>query len=843
MSVFSIRAEGGAARADRDEIRRALAILSPPGEWRELRALPSARCRVINTEALELAVEAAASMADESVYWCLNPIQEGAERASKKTVVGRRWLLIDIDVIRPKDLSATEAEKAKGSETAIGIVDHLTEAGWPAPVMVDSGNGWHLLYRIDLPADALSQQICKAVLAALAERFDSPWAKVDRATHDAPRVSKLPGTWARKGPDTADRPHRECRIAYEPDRLDVVPVELLQSLAGGDSSPKATAGPSFKATASDGGGKVAYVRSAIERECCRIALAVEGERNNALNRAAFALGTFHGWPELDEPMARGMLERAAQRAGLTGQEIAKTIQSGWEAGRKEPRPRPAEATQPAPPGIQPGTRLVTFGSEIKPKQVSWLWRDRIAEGFISIFAGKTGIGKSFVLCDLTAKMTTGRTFPEEKAPRPVANVLFISEDPVEYILVPRLLQANGDVSRVAFMTWEAMAEFTLGDIDMMEEVYQQAGKPKLIIFDPPSNFLGGKDEHKNAEVRAVVMRLVAWLDQKQVAAVFVTHVNRRLEKGVEALDRIMGSVAWGTTARIALGFAADPNTPGQCLCAGIKSNLGPKASTLAYEIKGPEGGMASVHWYGPVDISADDAMNNVKKKSAGMCAVEWLEERFRESREWESGELKRQALAYGLTFNQVLKSPEANALPIDKKPHTDINGEKKFYWRARPGWPREKRSESSESSESSDVSHCETMGNQLSDKNTHSRKKGGELSGNFREASESSSDHTPQGVTSQLSDVSEDSDKADRPSAPWESGDRVAVNEAFKPSDELTRAIRFLSGMLTKEPIPKGQFHELGNGLLIDSGPIDRAAEVLGVTRTFEEGTEMWSIP
>ena len=81
------------------------------------------------------------------------------------------------------------------------------------------------------------------------------------------------------------------------------------------------------------------------------------------------------------------------------------------------------------------------GHEIERKQVSWLWQDRIATGFISIFAGKTGIGKSFVLLDIVARLTTGRTLPGEEIARPVARVLVISEDPKEYVLVPRLMDS------------------------------------------------------------------------------------------------------------------------------------------------------------------------------------------------------------------------------------------------------------------------------------------------------------------------------------------------------------------------------------------------------------------
>jgi hypothetical protein len=200
--------------------------LAPDGAH-ELRGLPSGRGRVVRGNGIDEAVEAALSLSDGSVYWCLNPIAEGAERANKKTVVARRWLLVDVDSVRPKDVSATESEKAKCGEVAVSIYMHLIDEGWPLPVVVDSGNGWHLLYRIDLPNDPLSAQIIKATTYALAAQFDDEFGTVDKATHDAPRISKLPGTMARKGPDIESRPHRLAKLSFVPDTIGVVSVDQL----------------------------------------------------------------------------------------------------------------------------------------------------------------------------------------------------------------------------------------------------------------------------------------------------------------------------------------------------------------------------------------------------------------------------------------------------------------------------------------------------------------------------------------------------------------------------------------------------------------------------------------
>lgn len=45
------------------------------------------------------------------------------------------------------------------------------------------------------------------------------------------RIVKLYGTMARKGDNTADRPHRKSRVLEIPSALQVVPQELLEALA------------------------------------------------------------------------------------------------------------------------------------------------------------------------------------------------------------------------------------------------------------------------------------------------------------------------------------------------------------------------------------------------------------------------------------------------------------------------------------------------------------------------------------------------------------------------------------------------------------------------------------
>ena len=73
--------------------------------------------------------------------------------AKDSDVIRRQWLLLDCDPHRTKGVSATDGELEKAKAKAKQIHAFLKDRGWSPPVCALSGNGTHLLYRIDLPAD------------------------------------------------------------------------------------------------------------------------------------------------------------------------------------------------------------------------------------------------------------------------------------------------------------------------------------------------------------------------------------------------------------------------------------------------------------------------------------------------------------------------------------------------------------------------------------------------------------------------------------------------------------------------------------------------------------------
>jgi hypothetical protein len=125
-------------------------------------------------------------------------------------ILRRRWLLIDADAKRPAGISSSDVEHEAAIELAFRIRAELDVEGWPRPIVADSGNGAHLMSRIDGPAADGDRG--KRCLAGLAERFNTELVTIDTSVFNAARIWKLYGTLSAKGDNTPERPHRIARI-------------------------------------------------------------------------------------------------------------------------------------------------------------------------------------------------------------------------------------------------------------------------------------------------------------------------------------------------------------------------------------------------------------------------------------------------------------------------------------------------------------------------------------------------------------------------------------------------------------------------------------------------------
>jgi hypothetical protein len=136
----------------------------------------------------------------------------------------------DLDPARPTGTNSTSAEMEAGRVQAYALMSYLNSWGWPEPLLACSGNGYHLMYRVKLPADQATADALRIIYLALQSRYTNSQVSFDTSVRNPARIFRLYGTTNRKGPDSAERPQRQSSC-YVPSRWDCVARGRFRALA------------------------------------------------------------------------------------------------------------------------------------------------------------------------------------------------------------------------------------------------------------------------------------------------------------------------------------------------------------------------------------------------------------------------------------------------------------------------------------------------------------------------------------------------------------------------------------------------------------------------------------
>ncbi len=197
----------------------------------------------------------------QATYFTLNPVQpallaRGDNRlvewakhtTSDADIVCRRWLLIDFDPERPAGISSSDTELQAAIARREEVIEWLDLNSFPSGLCGMSGNGAHLLYRLDnLPNNEENTTLVRNCLTVLAARFGDKAVSIDRKVFNPSRLCKLYGTLVRKGDNMPDRPHRRSSLDIPTVLPEPVSLEQLHWLA---SQPAETARVTVPRTAS-----------------------------------------------------------------------------------------------------------------------------------------------------------------------------------------------------------------------------------------------------------------------------------------------------------------------------------------------------------------------------------------------------------------------------------------------------------------------------------------------------------------------------------------------------------------------------------------------------------------
>lgn len=233
-------------------------------------------------------------------------------------------------------------------------------------------------------------------------------------------------------------------------------------------------------------------------------------------------------------------------------------------------------------------------SDVEKKSVNWLWRGRIPRGMMTLVAGHPGVGKSFFMTWLIAKLSKGEPLPDEEnwtqgeKTRPCSSLLIAAEDDPNCVIRPRLEGNKADLSRI--LIFNKPLEFSLDNLMDLEAVLNEHPEIGNIVVDPLNTFLGSKvDYFRDPDVKRRLGPLNEMGKIRGLAIMGVVHFNKREDS--ELITRIGGSVAFAGIARSILGISYDvrdnndPDAQDVRLLSSLKMNLMRKPDTLAFKIK------------------------------------------------------------------------------------------------------------------------------------------------------------------------------------------------------------------------------------------------------------------
>lgn len=299
-----------------------------------------------------------------------------------------------------------------------------------------------------------------------------------------------------------------------------------------------------------------------------------GERSEEVFRVATYLHE-QGWSADDIEML------------LTGSPLAARFKS-VELLRKDIA-RAAAKSNPQGVKLEEGELMGRSLEGVKKKGIKWIWKGWIPKGYITLFVGETGSGKTTVIAYIVARITDGGPWPTETLGRPAARVLWLgSEDGIEEMTVPRLEACGANLANVIEIQGVKVNgqrnTFSMQDdiakVEKWLEYATNEGKPfDVLVVDPITSYLGSRnvlkkvDLSKTGQLRPILEQWFVLAQKYKLAIIGVTHFTKDTSRSM--LHRVIESGAFAQTCRslVAVIDMTDDSDPYAKAMMQVKINL------------------------------------------------------------------------------------------------------------------------------------------------------------------------------------------------------------------------------------------------------------------------------
>ena len=260
---------------------------------------------------------------------------------------------------------------------------------------------------------------------------------------------------------------------------------------------------------------------------------------------------------------------------------------------------------------------LVYMSDVEEEEITWLYQPYVPRGKVTICAAYPGTGKTYLLCYMTACVSTGRSFFNQVPFKndPGRAIYLTAEDGIGDTIKKRLRICGANMENIATVTQKTQLQFDSPEI----EDFMRDFKPDLMIFDPFQAYIGA-EINMNApnETRDKLNRIADLAEKYDVAVVLICHFNKN-GKG-DAITRVLGSTDIMGICRSYIALGPVPGEDDMKFMSHEKSSLDKRGKTILFEINPDKGGVV---YLGENNLTMDDytAIRN-KKRASNAPAVE-----------------------------------------------------------------------------------------------------------------------------------------------------------------------------------------------------------------------------
>jgi putative DNA primase/helicase len=288
--------------------------------------------------------------------------------------------------------------------------------------------------------------------------------------------------------------------------------------------------------------------------------------------------------------------------------------------------------------------VIVPASAIKTAPVKWLWPDVIALGMINLFTGNPDQCKSLMIEDVVARASRGTPWLDgtNNPLGPIEALLMFTEDPAANVVVPRLVAADADLTRIHLLRHVQTGSgkehgFALAHhMNELNACIEQNPGIRLIAIDPLSAHFGAdKKLMEDQVVREVVNPLVRLAEEREIAVLNNSHLNKT--QGLDPVQRVIGSMAIVAVHRMAWVFVPANNDQDEVerMVLPLKHNITGNAHGMRFSVKavpvtldeGTVSHQPRIVYTGNTNTTAEEALGmTTEQKTQLQHAIEILRE-------------------------------------------------------------------------------------------------------------------------------------------------------------------------------------------------------------------------